>query len=119
MDDQLESHASFPGLEDHDEELVAPETAEGSRRRLASQEVDHDQADAIAEGGNTDEFETLGDFVQAGAKGARRQLLNWKVGEHGRALLSQDHRPNNTQGTYSELWASQRTCQEAGVEFHL
>lgn len=58
---------AFSGLEEVGENEI-------QRRRLSSQ-------DAEGAGHDTD-YDTLGEFVQAGATGAKRKLMgmNWKVG---------------------------------------
>lgn len=54
---------------------------ETQRRRLSSRGQDkhgHDNEER-REAEEGDGFETLGEFVQAGATGAKRKLMNWKA----------------------------------------
>ncbi|CAM9976153.1 unnamed protein product [Scytosiphon promiscuus] len=70
--------SSVGGLEEQDEEVVGAKAVQEERRRLSSQ-GGQDGADAVVEDNdNHNGFESLGDFVQAGATGARRKLLSYK-----------------------------------------
>lgn len=68
----LSTNAFRVGMEDVDENETK------HRRRLSSREQGSQGSEGVQDA-TEDGFETLGEFVQAGATGAKRKLMSWKV----------------------------------------